>query len=174
MNNNPHLGGDALALLNEIVLDTPETRLMERRELFRLALTQAMRNVRKRAGLTQEQMAQRLGVGQSWVSKLENVNHDHTFDSVLAYLNALEADFEVAILVEKRRVDIIAANLAADKIDVEAAINTIFRDANDTEPMKKVLTPEFNLISPEEKNTCREAQCVRERQGCSWGTNSVA
>lgn len=174
MNDNPYLGSDASAFLSEIVQDTPETRLVERQEVFRLALTQAMRNVRKQAGLTQKGIAQRLGVGQSWVSKLENVNHDHTFDSVLAYLNALGADFEIAILLEKRRVAIVAANLTTDKIDLEAAINMIFEDADDTELVKEVTTPEFNLISQEERNTCCKAQRVRHQQGSSWGRNSVA
>ncbi|WP_375506589.1 helix-turn-helix domain-containing protein [uncultured Nostoc sp.] len=174
MSNNPHLGGDALASLNKIVQDIPENRLVEHQEIFRLALTQAMRNVRKRMGLTQKEMGERFGVGQSWVSKLEDINHDHTFDSVLAYLNALGADFEAAIIVEKQRVEIIAANLTVDKIDIEAAINAIFEDAKDTEPVNEVPTPDFNLISPKERETYSEAQHVRHRQGGSWGRDSVA
>ncbi|MEH2309873.1 MAG: hypothetical protein V7K35_00190 [Nostoc sp.] len=174
MSNNPHLGGDALASLNKIVQDTPENRLVEHQEIFRLALTQAMRNVRKRMGLTQKEMGERFGVGQSWVSKLEDINNDHTFDSVLTYLNALGADFEAAILVEKQRVEIIAANLTVDKIDVEAAINAIFEDAEDTELVNEVPTSDFNLISPKERETYSEAQHVRHRQGGSWGRDSVA
>lgn len=97
-------------------------------------------------------MNERFGVGQSWVSKLEDIHNDHTFDSVLKYLNALGADFEAAIIIEKQRVEIIAANLTVDKIDVEAAINAIFEDADDTEPVNKVPTPDFNLISPKERD----------------------
>ncbi len=51
MKNNPHLGSDALAFIQGIVPDTPETRRVEQQELFRLALTQAMREIRKQAGL---------------------------------------------------------------------------------------------------------------------------
>lgn len=174
MSNNPHLGGDALASLNKIVQDTPENNLIERQEIFRLALTQAMRNIRKRLGLTQKEMGERFGVGQSWVSKLEDINNDHTFDSVLKYLNALGVDFEAAILVENQRVEIIRANLTVDKIDVEAAINAIFEDAGNTELVEEIPNPDFNLISPEEKETCSEAQEVWHRQGGSWGRNSAA
>ncbi|MFN6559733.1 MAG: helix-turn-helix domain-containing protein [Nostoc sp. ChiSLP01] len=174
MSNNPHLSDDALASLNEIVQDTPNNRLVERQEIFRLALTQAMRNLRKRLGFTQKEMGERFGVGQSWVSKLEDIHNDHTFDSVLTYLNALGADFEAAILVKKQRVEIIPANLTVHKIDLEAAINAIFEDADYIEPVKEVPTPDFNLISPEERETCHEAQRVRDRQGGSWGRDSVA
>ncbi len=98
MNNNPHLGSDVLAFLDAIIPDTLETRRVEQQELFRLALTQAMREVRKQAGLTQEQLAERLGVGQSWVSKLENVNHDRTFESVITYLDALGAKLKLELV----------------------------------------------------------------------------
>ncbi len=102
MNNNPHLGSDVLAFLDGIIPDTIETRRVEQQELFRLALTQAMREVRKQAGLTQEQLAERLGVGQSWVSKLENVNHDRTFESVIAYLDARLSKAEIRACFRRR------------------------------------------------------------------------
>lgn len=50
MKNNPHLGNDALAFLKTIVPDTPETRRIEQQELLRLALTQALQEVRKSWG----------------------------------------------------------------------------------------------------------------------------
>ncbi len=42
MTKNPHIGNDALAFLDSIIPDTPESRLAERQEIFRIALTQAM------------------------------------------------------------------------------------------------------------------------------------
>lgn len=175
MNNNPHLGSDALALLNEIVPDTPETRLVERQELFRLALTQAMRSVRKRAGLNQTQMAQLLGVKQSQVSKLESTKNDHTFDSVLGYLNALGADFEAAIFVKKQKINVITANLDSDNIDVSTVIDKIFGDdVDNTKVLQEESSANFDLISPQQRDTCREAQQVRCRQGGSWGRDNIA
>lgn len=35
-----------------------------------------MRNLRKKLGLTQAELAEKMGVGQSWVSKLESANKD--------------------------------------------------------------------------------------------------
>ncbi|MDS1346130.1 hypothetical protein [Planktothrix agardhii] len=45
---------DVLYFLEQIIPDTPEMQLIERQELFRLTLTQVMRNLRKKLGLTQQ------------------------------------------------------------------------------------------------------------------------
>jgi predicted transcriptional regulator len=108
MKNNPHLGSDALAFIEAIVPDTPETRRVEQQELFRLALTQAMREVRKQAGLTQEQLAERLSVGQSWVSKLESINNDHTLESIITYFDALGAKLQLSMVLGEK---VISVNL---------------------------------------------------------------
>lgn len=150
MTKNPHIGSDALAFLDAIIPDTPETRLVERQELFRIALTQAMRNVRKRVGLTQEELAQRLGVGQSWVSKLESANNDHTFESVLAYLDALGADFEASILLKGQKVAVVAAKLGMTKEQVDAAIDTVLESTEELQPSEELQPPEFALIPPED------------------------
>lgn len=125
MTENPHIGSDVLAFLKEIIPNTPETRLVGRQQLFRIALTQAMRDLRKRVGLTQEELAQRLGVGQSWVDKLESANNDHTFESVLAYLNALEADFEVSIFLKGQSCCRVTAKLGMTEEEVDAAIDAV-------------------------------------------------
>lgn len=36
---------------------------------------------------------------QSWVSQLESVNHDHTFESVLVYLNAVGAKLNLSFVL---------------------------------------------------------------------------
>ncbi|ARV63284.1 hypothetical protein BZZ01_28470 [Nostocales cyanobacterium HT-58-2] len=95
-----------MAFLDAIVPDTAETRRVEQQEFFRLALTQAMREIRKKAGLTQEQVAERLGVEQSWVSQLESVNHDHTFESVIAYLDALGAKLELSFVLGGEKISV--------------------------------------------------------------------
>lgn len=97
MTLNNHEGSDVFDYLEEVLPETPETHRIECQELFRIDLTQAMRNLRKAMGLTQKEVAEKLGVTQSWVSKLESANNDHTFESVLAYLDALGADFEALI-----------------------------------------------------------------------------
>ncbi|WP_016869957.1 MULTISPECIES: helix-turn-helix domain-containing protein [Fischerella] len=66
-------------------------------QTHRKALCLALRDLREQSGLTQEQLAQKLEVTQSWVSKLENAQHDHTFESIIAYLYALNPEFEFEI-----------------------------------------------------------------------------
>ena len=122
---NPHVGSDALAFLNSIIPDTPETRLAERQELFWIGLTQALRDIRKQAGLTQEELATRLGVQESWVSELESANNDHTFESVLAYLSAMDADFELAILQNGEKVTTVAAKLGMTQEEAHAAMSAV-------------------------------------------------
>jgi transcriptional regulator with XRE-family HTH domain len=168
MTKNPHIGSDALAFLDSIIPDTPENRLAERQEIFRIALTQAMRDARKRAGLTQKQLAEKLGVGQSWVSKLESANNDHTFESVIAYLNAFGADFEASILLEGQKATVVAAKLGMTKEEAYTVIEPAWESIEDSQPKEESNSPEFELIPPEEKNKCRKAQAVIARSGGLW------
>jgi len=104
MTENPHIGSDALAFLKSIIPDTPEMQRVEKKERFRIALTQAMRDLRNQVGLTQKELAQRLGICQSSISKLENANNDHTLESVLDYLDVLGAELRTSILLEDQEV----------------------------------------------------------------------
>ena len=94
---NPHVGSDVLTALEDTVPDTPEVRRAEKEEAIRLVLTDAMRSVRKEEGLNQTEVGERLGTGQSWVSKLESANHDHQIESVASYLDALGAELRLSI-----------------------------------------------------------------------------
>lgn len=167
MTHNPHLGSDALFFLNSIIPDTPSTRLVERQEIFRIALTQAMREVRQLKGLTQKQLAEKLGVGQSWVSKLESANNDHTFESVLKYLEALGADFEVTIIIDKQKFKVVAAKLAMTLEEAYTALEPIREDTE-----ASYLTDDSETfphgISTERQNQHSQAP-INAGCSCSWG-----
>jgi len=94
---------DALRFLEEFTPDTPETRRVGKQEWARLLVTEAMREARKRSGLTQEQVAAKLGVTQGWVSRLEHAGHDHTLESIVAYLDAVDADLEFRVIDQAAR-----------------------------------------------------------------------
>lgn len=160
---------DVLAFLDEIIPDTPDTRLVEKQELFRVALTQAMRNLRKKVGLTQAELAEKMGVGQSWVSKLESANNDHTFESVLAYLDALGADFEASFLLNGQKVAGVAAKLGMTPQEFEETIKTVLEDIQELPLQQNPKTPEFDLISSEQKTKCKQAQNLVSKDGF-WGT----
>jgi transcriptional regulator with XRE-family HTH domain len=85
------------AWLQQKVSDEPEVILAGKLEYLRLYLTDAMREIRNKAGLTQAQLAQKLGVKQAAVSKLESALKEHELESVLHYLQALGADLMVAV-----------------------------------------------------------------------------
>jgi transcriptional regulator with XRE-family HTH domain len=85
------------AWLQQKVSDDPEVILAGKLEYLRLYLTDAMREIRNKAGLTQAQLAEKLGVQQAAVSKLESALKEHELESVLHYLHTLGADLLVAI-----------------------------------------------------------------------------
>ncbi|GAB1544004.1 hypothetical protein NUACC21_66800 [Scytonema sp. NUACC21] len=77
--------------------DDPKVVLAGKLEYLRVYLIDAMRELRTKAGLTQAQLAEKLGVQQAAVSKLESALKDHELESVLHYLHILEADLLVAV-----------------------------------------------------------------------------
>lgn len=79
------------------VSDDAEVILAGKLEYLRLYLTDAMRELRSKAGLTQAQLAEKLGVQQAAVSKLESALKDHELESVLKYLHTLGADLLLAV-----------------------------------------------------------------------------
>ena len=79
------------------ISDDPEVILAGKLEYLRLYLTDVMRSLREKAGLTQAQLAEKLGVQQAAVSKLESSLKDHKLESVLDYLHKLNADLLVAV-----------------------------------------------------------------------------
>lgn len=85
------------AWLQQKVSDEPEVILAGKLEYLRLYLTDAMREIRNKAGLTQAQLAEKLGVKQAAVSKLESALKEHELESVLHYLHTLGADLLVAV-----------------------------------------------------------------------------
>ena len=109
-------GSDAIAVTQSLIPDTPETRRAGKKEALRITLTDAMRRARKQAGLTQAQLADRLGdgVSQSWVSKLESANYDHQIESVLDYLSALEAELGITIFTKDGPIPVNYEELAGE------------------------------------------------------------
>jgi transcriptional regulator with XRE-family HTH domain len=85
------------AWLQQPISEDPEVILAGKLEYLRLYLTDAMREIRNKAGLTQAQLAEKLGVKQAAVSKLESALKEHELESVLHYLHTLGADLLVAV-----------------------------------------------------------------------------
>ncbi|NES66533.1 MAG: helix-turn-helix domain-containing protein [Okeania sp. SIO2D1] len=88
------------------ISDEPEVILAGKLEYLRLYLTDAMRSLREKAGLTQAQLAEKLGVQQAAVSKLESSLKDHKLESVLDYLHRLNADLLIAVKQEDELIQV--------------------------------------------------------------------
>jgi HTH-type transcriptional regulator/antitoxin HipB len=56
------------------------------------AVGRALRELRKRAGLTQEQVAERMGTSSTYLSRLEAGQRDIRLSTVLRLLDALGSD----------------------------------------------------------------------------------
>ncbi len=77
-------------------------------EQDQLILGQALRSLRKRAGMTQEQVAERLGVDPTFVGRLERGQrgaHWRTIRRILAAVDASVSDFatEIDVAENSRR-----------------------------------------------------------------------
>lgn len=103
---HPHLGDDALAFLQSLTAGSAEAQRARKAEAVRLALTDAMRTARDQAGMTQTQVAEELGVGQSWVSKLESDNRGHLVESVVRYLDAVGAELALSVRTDRGTLDV--------------------------------------------------------------------
>jgi len=130
--NNPHVGDDVLSALESMVEDTPDARRAGKKEALRIMLTDAMRQARKKEGLRQQDLAERLEVSQSWVSKLESANHDHQIESVLDYLDALRAELSLSILTRHGTIKVNYEELAG-----EGATHYVLRGARGVRRMPK-------------------------------------
>lgn len=94
------ISGNAVNHLASVVGQDPETDLFLAQERLRVQVTDAMRQARQLKGLTQVDLASRMGISQGRVSRLESVDYDRRLDSVVAHLKAVGADLLVALRVD--------------------------------------------------------------------------
>ena len=93
-----HLG-DAVDHLERLLGDDPEVALLLAQERLRVRVTDGMQQARQLRGLTQVELAERMGISQGRVSRLESVHHDRRLDSLAAHLHAVGAELLMAFKV---------------------------------------------------------------------------
>lgn len=89
------------------LLSTPELRQVYEEEAAKKELWLQLVEARQAAGLTQAELAQRLGVSQAQVARLERRGYDaYTLSSLRRYVDALGAGFhlEVSVRTDSDRV----------------------------------------------------------------------
>lgn len=84
----------------ESLVDTPEKRALYEEVAAKSDLWLQLVEARMAAGLTQEQMANRLGVSQAQVSRIEKCGYDaYTLNSLRRYVRALGGGFILEVRV---------------------------------------------------------------------------
>jgi len=83
-------------------LADPEFRRVYAEEAAKKALWLQLVEARQQAGLTQKQLAERLGVTQAQVARIEKRGYDaYTLTSLRRYVSALGEDFSLAVQIRR-------------------------------------------------------------------------
>ena len=85
----------SLASLRDQILSDPEVHAEYERLGPIFAVVGEMVDARQSAGLTQAELARRMGTSQSVIARLESARHMPTFDLISRYAHALDRRIEV-------------------------------------------------------------------------------
>ena len=86
------------------LLATPEDRRIYEEEAAKKELWLQLVEARQEAGLTQAELAERLGVSQAQVARLEKSGYDsYTLNSLRRYVQALGDDFVLMTTIRHRQ-----------------------------------------------------------------------
>jgi transcriptional regulator with XRE-family HTH domain len=86
-------------MVRELLADDPELVKQFENRIAERELVKALTIARNRAGLTQEQLSEKMGCGQSKLSKLESgIDADMRLGDILAYLKASGCRLKLSIL----------------------------------------------------------------------------
>ena len=88
----------SLAKLRKKLLTDPEVKAEYERLGPIFAVVGEMIEARQEAGLTQAEIAARMGTSQSVVARLENARHMPTFDMVARYAAALDRRVDIRLV----------------------------------------------------------------------------
>ena len=84
----------------EELLSNPETRALYQEEAAKKELWLQLVEARQAAGLTQGQMAERLGVSQSRIARIERRGYDtYTLTTLRRYVEALGEGYRIEVIV---------------------------------------------------------------------------
>ena len=85
------------------LISDPENRRLYEEEAAKSELWLQLVEARMAAGLTQEELAQRLGVSRSQVSRIEKRGYDAcTLNRLRRYVQALGEDFHLEVTVQRK------------------------------------------------------------------------
>ena len=93
---------NAVDILKRRFGDSPERRAQIDEEKTKFSVACIVHEARKRAGLTQKALAEKIDTKQSVISRLENADYDgHTLSMLKKVADALDMDLEVSLKPKK-------------------------------------------------------------------------
>ncbi len=85
------------------ILSDPKLRAMYEKEFRKKELWLQLVEARQEAGLTQKEVAERLGVSQAQVARIEKAGYgNYTLRTLERYIEALGDQFTVSVKIEKK------------------------------------------------------------------------
>ncbi len=90
-------------VLSNATKDVKGKEQIKQEDTLRMNIALVMVKIRKEMGMSQEEVARKLGVTQSWVSRLENASYDHQIESIWRYLKVLGAEMRLDIALPEKR-----------------------------------------------------------------------
>jgi len=93
-------GAQAYQQWKDNFLSDPENRAIYEEEAAKSELWLQLAEARQRAGLTQQQMAERIGVSQAQVARIEKRGYDaYTLNTLRRYVTALGEGFSLEVKI---------------------------------------------------------------------------
>ena len=123
---------DVLAWLETTLPDTPEMQAIELEERTKFNLASALIRAREAAGHTQTTLATEIGVRQSLISKWENINHNHTLETLLALCQATGANLVLGLEVQG---ELVPVTSAAERCILTAESNSTQHESAEQEKL---------------------------------------
>ncbi len=81
----------------ELYAEDPGMKALVDAELEQLRVSVGMRNARKEAGMTQQQVAEKMHVKREYVSRLENSPQNMKLSTLIKYTQSVGKRFDIAI-----------------------------------------------------------------------------
>ena len=95
---------DALKILDRITGTDEDLKQLIANETLNIKVARMIYEARTRAGLTQQQLAQRVGTTQPVIARLEDADyHGHSLTMLQRIANALNGQLEIHLVSRKRR-----------------------------------------------------------------------
>ncbi|XWK87479.1 MAG: helix-turn-helix transcriptional regulator [Phormidium sp.] len=100
------IANDVLKILKQMIADDPEIEEMVQESFLNAELAQLIYNARKQAGLTQQQLADRIGTKQSVIARLEDADYEgHSLSMLQKIARALNYRLEVKLVGNSDRLE---------------------------------------------------------------------